>query len=266
MPSWSHDGQRIAFHATPQNDWQKAEMFALRDAGQKPVLQPLGAGSCPAYSPDDHSIAFLVWPGAKAGVEAGVHQMLSDGTDRRRIGGIGAPYWSPDGKRLLINPFTEPTVSTILDLPTGRQDLVQVPGYQLVSWPRWIAKDRVVAVVHQGDSLCEAELVVLDVRQPSRASIVESLWKRTPELDVLPRWPIYRSSADEYLFVGVREPFDRNLFRLAPRREAFPTATQSRFHPDQLEGLVLSPGDRYLVFNANRPDRMPSELNPGVKR
>jgi hypothetical protein len=93
------------------------------------------------------------------------------------------------------------------------------------------------------------------VSTPAKAKIVRLLWKRGPELDVLPRWPLYRPSTGQFLFVGVDLPNARNLYKLSAGgdRRAVPMQTVAR--EDQHEGLFLSPGDRYLLFNANRPER-----------
>ncbi|MFO0892855.1 MAG: protein kinase [Isosphaeraceae bacterium] len=259
MPSWLPDGTGIAFHATPDNDWSRARMLVLRARDGKPAIDDIGPGTCPAYSPDGKRIAFLAWSTLPTGEEPGAYIMNADGTGRQRVPGPGehgAPYWSPDGKKLMINPISEPTESTVLDLgKKGYGEIIRVAGHELVSWPRWVGNDRVVAIVYEGGNVNTAQLVLLDVSTPSRSRIIEFLWRLGPALEILPRWPVYRASADEYYFVGVKDGKERNLFRLSPGRDSKVHKLQDRYRPDQLEGLVFSPGERYLVFNANRPDR-----------
>jgi Tol biopolymer transport system component len=251
-PNWSHDGTRIAFHATPDNDWGQSRMIVLWAKNGQPATLDIGAGSCPAYSPDDRQIAFLVWPGRNKGERPGTYLMDADGTNRLLVGNLGAPYWSPDGDTLLLNPFSEPTHAQILDLASGRASTIRLAGHHLMSWPRWVGRDRVIAVICEGEGEQNAALAILDVSNPSEATVREVLWKRGPDLDVLPRWPLHRASTDEYLFVGVAPANHRNLFLLSPGSGGRATPLQAQAQADQLEGLFLSPGERYLLFNANR--------------
>jgi len=101
----------------------------------------------------------------------------------------------------------------------------------------------------------DAAIALLNVSTPARAKIVQVLWKRGPELDVLPRWPLYRASTAQYLFVGVEGPNIRNLYDLSRGKGGRAVPMQPQSHQDQLEGLFLSPGDRFLLFNADRPER-----------
>jgi hypothetical protein len=66
------------------------------------------------------------------------------------VGNRGAPFWSPQGDRLMINDFSEPTECRLLDLETGNEQTVQVPGYHLISWPRWVSQETIVAVISTG--------------------------------------------------------------------------------------------------------------------
>jgi hypothetical protein len=179
--------------------------------------------------------------------------MRSDGSQRRRLAELGAPFWSPDGKRIMINQFGDPTRCRLHHLATGTEEPVRVAGHQLWSWPRWVGPDRIVAIIRKGED--DAAIAILDVTRPDTAEIVEILWRRSPALDVLLRWPLHRATTGETLFVGVTSPNFRNLYRLSPNPGGRAEALQDHPLQDQLEGLFLSPGERYLLFNANRPDR-----------
>jgi Tol biopolymer transport system component len=260
-PCWSNDGRRIAFHATPQNDWGRSRLLVLRALNGKPVIDDLGHGSSPAFGPGDESIAFLIWPGASTGEQPGVWIMQPDGTERRRLTDLGAPFWSPDGEWIMINHFGDPTECRLRHLATGKEETVRVAGHQLWSWPRWVGPDRIVAVIRKSQD--DGAIALLDVTKPAAAEIVKILWTRSPALDVLPRWPLYRATTGETLFVGVTSPNFRNLYRLSANSAGRAEPLQGRPLQDQLEGLFLSPGERYLLFNANRPDReLPSRRTP----
>jgi hypothetical protein len=253
-PHWSNDGRRIAFHASPEpNDWTRSEMLILEARDEEPSLRSLGLGNCPAYSPDDRRIAFLQWPGSAEDPNGGVWVMDADGTDRRRVANPGAPFWSPGGDKLLINPFSEPTDCRILDLASRHLQSVRVPGRHLISWPRWVGPGKIVAVISTGRK--DEEIVTLDVADPADAKIDQVLWRRGPELDVLPRWPLHRAGTGEFFFVGVGPQNRRNLDYLSPGLSDRALPVEPRARADQLEGLVFSPGNRYLLFNANRPER-----------
>jgi dipeptidyl aminopeptidase/acylaminoacyl peptidase len=262
-PNWSNDGRRIAFHAAPSNNWQRAELMILEARDGKPSWRSLGPGCCPAYSPDDQRIAFLLWPGSVADPQGGVWLMNADGTERRRVAeGVGAPFWSPNGERLMLNNFAEPSKCRLLDLATGHLQTVLVPGHHLISWPSWVDRGLLVAVISLTGRNDEA-IVLLDVSAPAEAKIARVLWKRGPELDVLPRWPLYRAATGQLFFVGVEGPNMapgdptglRNLYEFSPGKDSPVAAMEPLPRADLLGGLCLSPGGRYLLFNANRPER-----------
>jgi dipeptidyl aminopeptidase/acylaminoacyl peptidase len=253
-PKWSSDGRRIVFHASPEpNDWQRSQMILLEAKDGKPSFRSLGTGNCPDFSPDGSLIAYLAWPGSAA-LAKGVFLGRANGSEARRVSDfVGAPYWSPRGDKLLINGFTEPTECQVLDLTSGKQETISVEGYTIMSWPRWVGPDRVLAVIRGGGD--EASIALLDVRRPSRPKILRIFWNRSKDLNFLPRWPVYEAARNQLLFVGVEWPKRRNLYSLLPDSGKPAVALQTEAHEDQLEGLFYSPGGRYLLFNANRPDR-----------
>ena len=75
---------------------------------------------------DDKRIAFMLFPLVESGLSGGMHMMNLDGSDRRRVADLGAPFWSSDGRKLLINRFSLPTTSTVLNLETGAS--AGIPG------------------------------------------------------------------------------------------------------------------------------------------
>ena len=246
-PNWSHDGRRILFHASPaHNDWQRSEMIVLEAMDGKPNFRSLGRGNRPAYSADDTQIAFLT-------SGDGVWLMNADGTERRRVAnGFAAPFWSPDGDTLMLNNFSEPTECRLLDLATAKQELVEVPGHDIISWPRWVSSSTIVAVISTG--LSDEAIVELDVTTPSKSKILRVHWNRRG-IDLLPRWPLQRAATGQFFFVGVEGANLRKLYELQPGQNGKAVPMRDEARPDQLEGLVFSPDGRYLLFNANRPDR-----------
>ena len=145
------------------------------------MLTHLGEGNNPTLAPDDRRIAFTLFPSAEAGAAGGVWMIGADGSDRHRVGGFGAPYWSPGQAELLINSFSLPTTSTLVNLESGEEVPVRVAGHQILSWPSWVDSGTLVTALTtkgKGDSI-----VLLDVHNPSAAKIIEVLWRRA-DLDV----------------------------------------------------------------------------------
>jgi hypothetical protein len=256
MPRWSHDGTRIVFDTNDQ--WPLARLMAIAVRDGRPNFTELGAGNNPTVSPDDKRIAFLLYPGAEPGAEPGIWIMQADGSGRRRLGELfGAPFWSPDGREFLINSYSLPTDSTVINLQTKEGGIIAVSGHQIFSWPSWVGPGTVVSALAtngEGNSIA-----LLDVRKPAHAKIIEVLWKRGKDLDVTPRWPVFRPGTRECFFVG-EEPERRMLYTLkrgeslrARRIEQIVERTRPGQH-QQLSGLTFSPDGRYLLFQANRPE------------
>ena len=116
--------------------------MAIEVRDGRPIFTDLGVGNNPTFSPDDKRIAFLLHAGAEPGAEGGVWVMHADGSERRRVGDFGAPFWSPDGREFLINSYSLPTESTCINLETKEGGVVEVAGHQIFSWPSWAGPGR----------------------------------------------------------------------------------------------------------------------------
>jgi Tol biopolymer transport system component len=258
IPRWSHDGSRIVFDTTG-SQWPLARLMAIEARDGRPIFTDLGLGNNPTFSPDDKWIAFLLHPSAELGADTGVWVMHADGSQRRRVGEFGAPLWSPDGREFLINSYSLPTESTVINIETKDGGVVEVPGHQIFSWPNWAGPGTLVSALatkekYEGDSIA-----LLDVRKPAEAKIIQVLWKRSEDLNVNPRWPVYRPDTRQCFFVG-EEPKKRTIYMVqgggslqARRLEVVEYQRQAPHQ--QLAGLSFSPDGRYLLFQANRPVR-----------
>src|SRR5262249_16092509 len=193
----------------------------------------LGPGTCPSFSRDDKRIAFLLNPGAVPGAQAGTWVMQADGAERQRVSDeSGATFWSADGREFLINSFSEPNGATVINLEAGKAGVVAVPGYRLFSWSRWAGPGQLVACLGTKN---EAEMIaLLDVRDPAGAKILKVLWKRGPNLDVFPRWPLYSPESGRCFFVGVAEGNRRTLYSV----ERGDSGRAVRMVPGDLDGLA----------------------------
>jgi Tol biopolymer transport system component len=218
----------------------------------KPSMRDIGAGNCAKFSPDDKHLAFVLNDGAVPGEEMGVYLMRPDGTDRRRIGNFGAPFWSGDGRQLLINAFGDPTTCDLYSVATSQATRISVPGQRIFSWPRWAGPGLLVACIGTGDE--PDSIVLLDVTKPTQARVVETLWRRGRGQDFYARWPLFSPSTGMCYFVGV-EGNRRTLLSISRGTRGQLFAEEGEGHEDELGGLTFSPDGRYLLFGANRPDR-----------
>ncbi len=212
---WSHDGSRIVFETTGGN-WPRARLFAIEAHDGRPRFTELGDGNNPTFSPGDERIAFTLHAGNEAGAGGGVWMMNADGSGRHRAGDFGAPFWSPDGRELLVNSYSARTRSTVINLETEEEGAVVVPGHRIFSWPSWAGPGMLVSALaprekNEGDSIA-----LLDVRNPAKATIIDVLWKRSEGPDVSPRWPVYRPDTRECFFVG-EEPTKRMIYTVKSR-------------------------------------------------
>jgi RNA polymerase sigma factor (sigma-70 family) len=253
---WSHDGRRIVFETAAGRDWPRGNLMAIDVRNERPTFARLGAGNFPAPSLDGKRIAFALFPSAEAGFDGGTWMMGAYGSDRRRVADLGAPFWSSDGRKLLINSFSLPTTSTVLNPETGRGEVIRVAGRPILSWPSWSGPHTVVTAVTSQEE--PDAIVSLDVHSPAEAKVTEVLWKRTSELDVTPRWPVVRPGTRQYFFVGV-EPKRRGIYVVEPDKsnQARPAGVveyQRQMPAQQLGALAFSPDGRYLLFQANRPE------------
>jgi serine/threonine protein kinase/Tol biopolymer transport system component len=256
IPDWSHDGRRIVFHVQPRkNDWSQAKLVMIESREGRPDFRFLGAGCCPSFSPDDHTIAFLLLPGEVPGEEEGIWLMDAGGTNRRRVCESGTPFWSPDGTELLVNSWFEPTESKLYSLATKRTTRINVPGRSIFSWPRWAGPGLLVACI--GGEKEPDSIVLLDLSQPSEARVTSTLWNRSTGPDVYARWPLVSPSTGNSFFIG-DEGSKRTLYTLSPGGGPRGRLSALEVGGPKLSGLSLSPDGRYLLFASDRLDREPS--------
>ena len=132
QPSWSPDGDRLAFSANTLGPY--AIWVANADgSGQDLLEQPEAFASDPAWSPDGSRIAFAAGPTPST---ASIFTINAVGGDVRRVTEAGAgdryPSWSPDGRQLV---FVRGGVPQVVELPTGTP--VPLPPGTAGAKPRW---------------------------------------------------------------------------------------------------------------------------------
>ena len=178
--------------------------------------------------------------------------MEADGSQRRRAGEFGAPFWSPDGREFLINSFFRSHgLDLVMNLETkGPAGNLKVPGHRIFSYPSWAGPGRWCRPSPPG--MKATPIALLDVTNPAEAKIIEVLWQRGEDLDVTPRWPVYWPETGRCYFVGV-EPNKRTLYSLDRGKSRRAKQVEAKGQDDKLGGLSFSPDGRYLLMGANRP-------------
>jgi Tol biopolymer transport system component len=100
-PTWSPDGQRIAFVSTRDGN-QEIYVMNADGSGQWNLTQGPGGGSSPAWSPDGQRIAFR----SLRDGNGEIYVVNTDGRNVRRLtrnpDSDGGPVWSPDGQKILF--------------------------------------------------------------------------------------------------------------------------------------------------------------------
>jgi Tol biopolymer transport system component len=105
-PSWSSNGEYIAFHSTIDDNFEIYTMSYLGNNLNRLTNDPLHDDSCPVWSPNGELISFASHELLSAGFS--LHIMRADGTDVSDSLGTWAGTtsecplidWSPDGKYL----------------------------------------------------------------------------------------------------------------------------------------------------------------------
>ena len=139
-PTWSHDGTRIAFDATPHDgDWRNSHIAIYESSGEhQGQTTDLGIGNVPSWSPDDSQITFFLNHGTPSRARAGVWVMNADGTGREWLCKGWFPSWSPDGRFISCwRSFGRIHQFELFDVETGkRRDLsdFRLEGISQVAW------------------------------------------------------------------------------------------------------------------------------------
>jgi Tol biopolymer transport system component len=102
-PSWSWDGQRIAFDVSELGYSSVIHIMNADGSGDHDLLL---VGSLPAWSPDDKTLVFASPEGiATANVDgSGLRVLIRN--DSLGLGEVSSPAWSPDGQGLAFTSST----------------------------------------------------------------------------------------------------------------------------------------------------------------
>jgi TolB protein len=93
-PTWSPDGERIAFHGFYGRAANETGGLFVVDADGSDVEEIAAGGSSPSWAPDGREIAFY-------GGDGFIHVISSAGGDSKAIAEGDSPSWSPDGDQIV---------------------------------------------------------------------------------------------------------------------------------------------------------------------
>lgn len=247
-PSWTKDGQKLFFDATPGKAFGKSRIHLVHAVGGQMQLADLGPGNCPSGSPDGKQLAFHLNVGAVPAAAPGVWLMQSDGTERRKLGAdlFGIPKWSPNGRRLLVTTFTSPCRLTVVEDPVKPVvKAVQLDGGEFFSVPAWADDGKtIVAVVKVGR---DVSVSLVDVSDPEQAKLKHVLWRKGDGLSVAPFYPVYSPERGRCVFVGRNENREEALYAFEPGRTK-PQRIEPAGYAGKIASLSLSPDGRYVLF------------------
>ena len=241
--TWSHDGRRILFDATPRSQWSLSRLQAIDLGEGRLTVTDLGAGDCPTFSRDDDRVAFL---SNADGVESGVWLMKADGSDRRLLGSYGRPKWSPTGRQLMIISFDAPPQVTLMDANPDKSGALQLPDQKIYSNPSWAGEGTIVAVIGatEGDTIA-----LVDVSDPPRAKLKEVLWRSANGPNVKPSDPIYSATTRRCIFVGA-EAKGTKLYSVQQGKAEPAKPLGPEGNDPKIRDLACSPDGRYVLYSA----------------
>ena len=255
-PTWSRDGRKIAFDATPGGaEFSKSRIKMLNLNEGRVELRDLGPGNCPSFSPASDRIVFLLNQGAVPGATTGVWLTRTDGTDRTFLGAYGRPRWSADSRQFMIASFNEPCGLTLINARPGHGGEVSLEGKQFFSVPNWADSETIVAVI--GETSADS-IALVDVRQPGRATVKEVLWT-VNGTEIKPSSPVYSAVTGRCVFIAKTEGKGRALYAVERGQKTAAKRLESDTFDNLIQDLAMSPDGRYVVFSSDREPNLKAE-------
>ena len=173
-PKWSHDGTRIVFAARSRARFQECLASRRSRSATDSRLARISGRAIPRPSPRmTNGLCSCSDPDPSRGPRPASGSCRptarnDDGSSEYR----GAPFWSPDGREILINDYSNgPTTTLVINLETKEGDILQVAGHQIFSWPSWVGPGTLVSALAtggEGDSIACSTCASRPRRRSSR--------------------------------------------------------------------------------------------------
>ena len=261
-PTWSNDGSKILYDATPGTQFNLTHLEAFELVQGRLVLTELGPGNCPTFSPTNDRIAFLLNAGAVLDTESGVWMMQADGLNRRLLGTYGVPKWSPYGRQLMIISFSTPREVIVMDARPEKSGVLRIPDYKIYSVTNWAGDETIVAIIGSDDVGAGDTIALIDVGDPEHGKIKEVLWKREKGRDVKLHYPVYSPITRRCVF-GLEESRGMALYSFLHGRPDPPRRLEPDGFDHKITGLAYSPDGRYVLFSSDRTEQRTRGPQPG---
>jgi Tol biopolymer transport system component len=246
-PSWSADGRRMIFDATPGKDFGASTVYTVEATDDGPKLTDLGPGNCPTFSPDGKQIVFL----SNLPPQFGTWLMKANGGNSRPMGGTsyGITKWAPVGNRIMISTFDAIPIVMIAELhadDSATMTQVQLAGQDLRSTPGWDGVDaQTIITVLRSNTV--HQIVLLDVSDPANATIKQTLWRQGDGATVKPAHPQFSAATGACVFVGWNGK-DPALYLIEKGQSTSPQRIEPKGYGKSLFSSSFSPDGRYLFF------------------
>ena len=250
---WSRDGKRIVVDITVpfSRDWTRTQVASIERGESKPLLRRLGPGSAPSATHDGEKILFMLFRGMGDAQDSSFWIMDTDGTNRMKLEESGRPKLSPGGRYCLITSFGGPGQFRLVDLSTAVVHGLSLPDRQFFSIPSWVNDDTFIAMTgpERGDFIS-----LIDASDPTRVRVKEDLWRRTDDQTFKPRSPVYAPQSGRCFFIGKEQDKNTAVYSIK-KGQAGPPKRFDEANGNDMQGLGMSPGGRYILFSSDRPDR-----------
>jgi Tol biopolymer transport system component len=186
IPSWSPDGQKIAF-TSDQDSVEDFEIYVMDADGKNPrnLTNNLFGDMAPSWSPDGQKISFIT--NRDGNVE--VYVMDADGKNLHNLTNNPAdeiasrPSWSPDGQKIAFASERDGNIGDIYVMDADGKNQHNLTNNPAFDWdPAWSPDGQKIAFASERSG--NGDIYVMDVN----GNKLQNLTGNNPTYDRGPTW------------------------------------------------------------------------------
>lgn len=202
-PSWSPDGQKIAFTRWIAGEFALAEIHVVGadGAGLTRVTNEPGFDGEPSWSPDGQRIAFV----SRRDGNREIYVMNADGSAQTRLtndpADDGQPSWSPDGQQIAFTSLRDGNSEVYVMDADGSAPTLLTNHPASDGDPTWSPDGRRIAFESDRDGNAEIYIMGADGSAPTRLT-------NHPAFDGDPSW----SPIGQIAFTSGRDGFPSHIY------------------------------------------------------